>query len=98
MRRRPDRRSCSALKSSIAPARDEVGVLAPAKMCYSLHLLPDAVLDEPEEQVAAWVPEDHAGCLLLHVEEVQALAQETVIVFVEHCGLRVGKEAFRSEH
>src|SRR5262249_8201584 len=42
------------------------------------------VLQQPEEGKPARVPEDHAGSLFLEVEEVEALAQESMVVFVEH--------------
>ena len=79
----------SSRKCSQWPLRSQTGWREELRrphlaVALALHVLADALLEEPVEHAAARVPEDHAGRLLLQVEEVQALAEGAVIVFVEH--------------
>src|SRR5262249_10362109 len=61
----------------------------------SVQLLPGSVLQQPVEDKATGVPEDHSRRFLLEMEEVQALAQRAMVVFIKHDSTApIGRLAF----
>ena len=64
-----------------------------------VQLLPDSLLQQPVEDEAAGMPKDHSRRFLLKMEKVQALAQKTVVVFIQHDSKLLSKELpMRAEH